>query len=250
MTNSDEAPGRRFYEETQAVEAYLTHRHAEVWSPNLVMEEPAFEAEAGDVSGLRILDLGCGDGSFAATCVREGCSSYVGVDSSEEMLRRATESVGGPAVEFVRASIEAYQPPLEAFDLVSSRMALHYVEDPVPVFAAIHRALVPGGRFVGSVIHPVITAGHQTQEGRRQTQVVDDYFSPGPRSRQWFGRPVVWHHRTIEHYLMLLEEAGLSFTRLRECEPVRGLFAGDEAEYQRRRRVPLFLLLHATRVDE
>ena len=247
MTDSDAAAGRRFYEDGEAVETYLAHRHAEVRSPNLVMEEPAFAAEVGDLAGLRILDLGCGDGTFAATCSRRGCSSFVGVDSSEEMLRRATGLAGGPDVEFVHDSIEAFQPPPEAFDLVTSRMALHYVEDLAPVLAAVRRALVPGGRFVWSVVHPVITAGNHAPRGPRQTQVVDNYFSPGPRSRLWFGRPVVWHHRTIEQYLTLIDEAGLSLTRLRECEPVRSLFADDQAEFDRRRRVPVFLLLHARR---
>ena len=113
--------------------------------------------------------------------------------------------------------------------------------------SAIRRALVSGGRFVGSVVHPVITSGNEVPDGPRQTQVVDNYFAAGPRSRVWFGRPVVWHHRTIEQYLTLLDEAALSFTRLRECAPVESLFAGNQAEFERRRRVPVFLLLSATR---
>jgi SAM-dependent methyltransferase len=211
------------------------------------MEEPAFVGEVGPLAGLRILDLGCGDGTFAGTCSRGGCSSYIGVDSSTEMLRRATELAGGPAVKFVQDSIEGYDPATQAFDLVTSRMALHYVEDLAPVLSAIRRALMPGGRFVASVVHPVITSGNEVPDGPRQTQVVDNYFAPGPRGRLWFGRPVVWHHRTIEQYLTLIEDAGLSLTRLRECEPVESLFAGDQDEYERRRRVPVFLLLSATR---
>jgi SAM-dependent methyltransferase len=247
MTDFDASASLPFYDDAEAVGTYLAHRHADVRSPNIVMEEPAFAAEVGELAGLRILDLGCGDGTFAATCALQGCSSFVGVDGSKEMLRRATDLAGGPAVSFVLDRIETYETPAEAFDLVTSRMALHYVDDLAPVFAAVRRALVPGGRFVASVIHPVITSGNDAPDGPRQTQVVDNYFSPGPRSRLWFGRPVQWYHRTIEQYLTLIDQAGLSLTRLRECEPVAELFAGNQAEYDRRRRVPVFLLLNATR---
>jgi SAM-dependent methyltransferase len=241
------ADGERFYHDDETVEQYLAHRHAEVLSPNLVMEEPAVVAEIGDVGGLRILELGCGDGTFAADCSGAGCSSYVGVDSSAPMIRRARQVAPGPGVDFVEERIETYRPPTAAFDLVVSRMALHYVADLAPVLGRVRDALVPGGRFVASVIHPVITAGGDPPGGPRQAQVVDDYFVPGPRERTWFGRPVVWHHRTIEQYLSLLAEAGLSLTALRECEPARERFAGDLAEFERRRRVPVFLLLSATR---
>ncbi len=236
-----------FYDDPASVAAYLDHRHSKIRSPNLVMEDPAFAAAIGELEGLRILDLGCGDGTFGLTCSNQGCSTYLGVDSSQEMIRRANHLTAGPLVEFVQDSIEVYVPNAAAYDLVTSRMALHYVEDLNPIFERVSQALVPSGSFVFSVIHPIITSGNQAPDGPRQTQVVDNYFSSGPRSRSWFGRPVLWHHRTIEQYLSLLSGAGLSLTGLAECRPVRELFAGDQAEYERRLRVPVFLLLQAAR---
>lgn len=41
--------------------------------------------------------------------------------------------------------------------------------------------------------------------------------------------------------------AGFELAALRECPPVRTLFGENEAEYARRRRVPLFLLLAGRR---
>lgn len=126
-------------------------------------------------------------------------------------------------------------------------MAFHYVDDIATVLARIHEALVPAGRLLFSTIHPVITSGNNPPDGPRFTQVVDNYFSSGRRQREWFGRSVEWHHRTIEQYVSLVAAAGFTLTALRECEPVKDLFDGNEAEYERRRRVPLFLLLHAER---
>jgi hypothetical protein len=61
------------------------------------------------------------------------------------------------------------------------------------------------------------------------------------------GAPVVWHRRTIEAYVAALQDASFDLVALRECEPRRERFGGDEAELARRRRIPLFLLLAGTR---
>ena len=58
---------------------------------------------------------------------------------------------------------------------------------------------------------------------------------------------VTWHHRTIEDYLDILSSSGFTIDRLGECEPDAALLAGDPDELQRRRRVPLILLLAASR---
>jgi hypothetical protein len=61
------------------------------------------------------------------------------------------------------------------------------------------------------------------------------------------GSTVLWFHRTVEAYVRDLASAGFRLTGIRECEPVPAAFNGDAAELERRRRVPLFLLLAAAR---
>jgi predicted RNA methylase len=48
-------------------------------SPNHVMEEPA--AEIGYPTGLRVLDLGCGDASLGRTLLGAGATSYIGTNA-------------------------------------------------------------------------------------------------------------------------------------------------------------------------
>jgi len=57
------------------------------------------------------------------------------------------------------------------------------------------------------------------------------------------GGRVVWFHRTIEDYVRAVQQAGFRITRLSECAPSQAHFTEDPHEYQRRCRVPLFLLL-------
>lgn len=234
-----------FYDDEHRLDQYLKHRHQAVSSPNLVMEDPAFRDTTGDVTGQRILDLGCGDGAFGIQCIDEGCDSFLGIDASAGMIERARKRRSHDSLRFEVADAASYQPATAAYDLVTSRLALHYLADLGPPLDAARSALDLGGRLVVSVLHPVLTSGPTTPAGQRQDLVVDNYFSPGPRQREWFGANVTWHHRTIESYLEELRLAGFVLTDLRECAPVEERFLGDRAEYDRRLRVPLFLVLAA-----
>ena len=93
--------------------------------------------------GERILDLGCGDGALTEKLVAAG-ADVVGVDASDSMIAAARARgldarLGcGQKLEFDGA-----------FDAVFSNAALHWMLDPDAVIAGVHRALRPGGRFVG-----------------------------------------------------------------------------------------------------
>ena len=93
--------------------------------------------------GERILDLGCGDGALTEKLAAAG-AEVVGVDASESMIEAArargldVRVLDGHALDFDGA-----------FDAVFSNAALHWMLDPDAVIAGVHRALEPGGRFVG-----------------------------------------------------------------------------------------------------
>jgi trans-aconitate methyltransferase len=95
----------------------------------------------------RVLDVGCGDGAVTArvaAAVPDG--GVVGVDRSPEMVALARRE--HPELD-VRVADVAALPFREAFDVVVSFTALHWVLEPdVPAaLAAMRRALVPGGRL-------------------------------------------------------------------------------------------------------
>ncbi|WP_063781000.1 class I SAM-dependent DNA methyltransferase [Nonomuraea sp. SBT364] len=239
--------GGRFYDLPRISSRYLGHRHSGAAGPNHVMEEPAFLAELGSVDKLRVIDLGCGDATTGLQLLNAGCQSYLGVDSSASMVTASGESLRGTAGRVVRMDMEDFSAPPGTCDLVVSRLALHYVEDVESVLAACRDCLSPGGRLIFSVIHPLLSAYDSQSDGTRTSWVVDDYFSRGARDRRWMGGNVVWFHRTVEDYVGALLRAGFSLDSLRECEPAEARFGGEAEEFARRRRVPLFLLLSATR---
>jgi SAM-dependent methyltransferase len=233
--------GPEFYDNEVVFGRYMARR-ARVDSFNEVLEKPIFDELVGDLTGLRILDLGCGYASFGREALQQGCRSYLGIDGSRNMIESAQEVLTGTSGEVVRATIERWEYPLEQFDLVASRLALHYVEDVEAVFARVFHSLVAGGRFVFSVEHPVITSCDRTRQtgSVRQGWIVDDYFETGSRITSWMGGEVVKYHRTIEDYFAALCQAGFAVDAVRESRPQRALFTNEET-YGGVKRIPFIL---------
>lgn len=241
-----ESRGGDFYDDAVTAR-YLAHRHAGAASPNVVMEEPAILAHLGDLTDLRVVDLGCGDGTFAEVVLARGARRYLGIDGSAAMIDIANKLEPDPRRRFELGCIEDFRPAPGTADLVTSRMALHYLRDLPVTLLSIRQALVPEGRMLFTVVHPVITSHDNQISGRRTNWTVDDYFETGERRRSWFGGEVTWHHRTVEQYLTAVLEAGFTLEAVSECEPDRRQLSDTPDELARRRRVPLVLLVSARR---
>jgi SAM-dependent methyltransferase len=242
--------GRDFYDEPGVRDRYVDSRVPSGLSdPVAVMHDPAVYDVLGSVAGLRIVDLGCGDGRIGRWMIADECASYLGIDASAGMLAAAREELQGSSAQFVQAPIEQVELEREHYDLIVSLLALHYLEAVDDVFCRCRGALVRGGRLVISVPHPVLTAPQDVPQEPRTSWTVDDYFAPGARLREWLGGRVVWYHRTVEMYVAALADAGMALVSLRECPPVPSAFQGDDAELARRTKVPAFLILEARRAE-
>jgi len=99
----------------------------------------------------RILDLGCGDGKVTAELARRvPRGDVMGVDSSEDMVRKATEAFppsSGLRLSFLRMDARELSFT-EEFDVVFSSAVLHWVKDHGPVLSGVSRSLKPGGRLL------------------------------------------------------------------------------------------------------
>lgn len=238
-------PGHdEFYDRDDIHEAYLRHRQRPD-NPNDAIERPIFLELAGDLSGLDIIDLGCGDARFGREALEQGARSYCGIEVSERMAALARRNLEDFNGRIEHQAIERWRAEPTTADLVTSRLALNYVEDLPGVFRQMHEALRPQGRVVLTVEHPVITSNFESLvSGRRSNWLVDDYFRTGARPHQWMGQEVVKYHHTLDDWLDLVQHSGLRLERLRESRPSRENFQSQE-EYARRLRIPLFLFIVA-----
>lgn len=236
--------GADFYDEEQVFENYMGRR-SRPDNPNDTIEKPIFMEMLGDFRDKSVLDLGCGTGAFGIELIAGGCQSYSGVEASTRMVAEAQELVAaGGSIH--HASIEDWTYPEAAFDLIVSRLALHYVKGLERTFRLAYHALKPAGQLIFSVEHPVLTSCNRSaaETGKRGDWIVDDYFVTGERNVAWMGSSVIKYHRTIEDYFVGLQAAGFTVTQLREARPRPEHFA-DSGLYTRRTRIPLFLLLAA-----
>jgi SAM-dependent methyltransferase len=229
---------------------YAAHRQR-TDTPNDTLERPVFLQLIQPATNKRILDLGCGDAAIGPELLQNAVASYLGLEGSHKMSALAVQTLAHTSGRVINQTIEDWAYPIAAFDLVFSRLALHYIADFATVCSNVFHALAPGGVFVFSVEHPVITSCDRGWAAGtlRQDWVVDDYFTTGLRVTSWLGGTVQKYHRTIEDHFLLLQQAGFMIEQLCEAQPQREHFH-DHQTYERRKRIPLFLLLAARKPTE
>ncbi|GGS29211.1 class I SAM-dependent methyltransferase [Actinokineospora fastidiosa] len=146
---------------------------------NAYYERPAMLELAGDVTGRRILDAGCGSGPLFAA-LRDRGAAVTGVDASAGMLELARRRLGAAADLRVADLADPLPFPDDAFDDVIASLVLHYLRDWGPTLAELRRVLRPGGRLIVSVEHPFVITLMQRMAGEKP-----DYFQTRNRTEEW-----------------------------------------------------------------
>lgn len=215
---------------------------------NGALELPALHAQLPSLQGLRILDLGCGFGDFARFARQKGASHVLGLDVSEKMLAEAARLTDDDGITYAQLPMEDFPDVPEAFDLVVSSMALHYIKDYDAIVRKAFNTLRPGGMLVFSVEHPCCTANPvgwvRDQDGNATHWPLDKYQEEGERTTAWFVDGVTKYHRTVETYVSTLLAAGFMLKHLGEPRPLRE-FLEERSWLQETLRRPPVLLLSA-----
>lgn len=213
-------------------------------------EWPSLRALLPDVRGLRLVDLGCGFGWFCRWARAHGAAHALGLDVSWRMLERAKAETTDPAIVYEQANLEQLELAEAAFDLAYSSLTLHYLPDLDPLFATVHRAVVPGGRFVFSIEHPIYMASRHpdwmTDAQGRRSWPVNSYQLEGVRRTNWLADGVVKYHRTVGTTLNLLIKNGFAIRRVEEWGPTDEDVAAEPALAEERDR-PMMMLVAAER---
>ncbi len=249
---TDDAP-QNIYDDPDFFAGYAKLRENPL-SANAIVVDPARDRLLPPLAGKRVVDLGCGAGGFCREAIAAGAASVCGVDISERMLGEARgEPVNPdkePRLRYVRASLDGWDAPPGSADVIVSVLALHYLPDIRPVFAAVANALAPGdGVFVFCVEHPVVTAARESsggwvrdENGVKRHWAMDDYANESERVSEWIVPDMRVYHRTLATYLNGVLDAGLTITRIDEPLPDAEAVAARPAFRDERRR-PAFLFV-------
>jgi 2-polyprenyl-3-methyl-5-hydroxy-6-metoxy-1,4-benzoquinol methylase len=172
----------------------------------------------GDLNGLHVLDLGCGDGWLSRLMV-EGGATVLGIDGSAQLLEHARSR--HPGVEFVQADL-AYGIPSQIqqrFDRIVSTMVLMDIPVLDRLICDVRQRLAATGRFIFVILHPCFF-----QYKIHFDEVAQDWY----RKVTNYQDPQVWridsfgghnhYHRNLTYYADLLRSNHLAITRLYEPE--------------------------------
>jgi 2-polyprenyl-3-methyl-5-hydroxy-6-metoxy-1,4-benzoquinol methylase len=99
-------------------------------------------------AGDRVLDVGCGEGRFAAELAAAG-AEVVGIDVAEEPLRRARAR--HPELDLRLVDVHGPWPLADArFDVVWAGEAIEHVADTSAWMSEVRRVLRSGGKLLAS----------------------------------------------------------------------------------------------------
>jgi malonyl-CoA O-methyltransferase len=125
-------------------------------NPLIALEEPKVAELLGPVSGLRILDLGCGTGRHALRLAAAG-ASVTAIDFSDGMLAQARKRAGTLPVDFRGHDLTQPLPFADvSFDRIICGLVLDHIPQPQPLFTEMRRVCRPTGYAVISVMHPAM----------------------------------------------------------------------------------------------
>lgn len=108
------------------------------------------EQEISTAERCRIVDLGTGTGSCIENLVRfTRDASFLGVDFSEEMIRRARrKKYEGAEVEFTVCRLDKLKLPTESIDYFISSGTFHHIKNKLRVLTNLASMVKPGGKFI------------------------------------------------------------------------------------------------------
>jgi SAM-dependent methyltransferase len=194
--------------------------------------------------GRRSIEIGCGEGRVARDLSARG--HYVaGIDSSHTLLVYAHQEDRNSSYALAEGAGLPFRDV--CFDLAVAYNSLQVVADMPGTVREAARVLCPGGRFCVCVSHPVADVGRFVDNTANAAFVVrEDYFAhqrvDDKVARDGLEMTFRGWTYSLEDYATALERAGLMIDTIREPRP-----AGAPPKYGRWNRIPMFLLLRATK---
>jgi len=231
----------------------------DLWHRTLI--DPTFLRVVGDVRGLRVLDLGCGNGYLSRRFSRGG-ATVVAIDASAPIVERARarESQEPLGIEYRVADAARLEFLRDAsVDLVACNMALMDMEDAGAAIGEVGRVLRRGGRFVASLSHPCFDQGPSStwliERLFRSTKVwrkIEKYREPFADEVPWQIAPsqivtTTGYHRPLSWYARALRDASLLIQSLEEPSPSQAFVEGSsEGTYIA--QIPVHIVIEALKV--
>lgn len=217
-------------------------------------------AALGDLTGRRVLDLGCGEGYVARLLLSSGADFVHGFDISEEMVQLAQSAITETCRQRLKFDVrdlsQGVDLPDSGFDVAVAVFLFNYLtrQETAEVLRQVVRLVRPGGRFVFTVPHPALAWMRPHEEpfyfdgaGSTYQGAVDDTLEGQIWRRDGDPVPVRAVHKTFTDYNRLLREAGVEvLPTMDELYVTEEHLALDPAFFGPLRGTPLHVLFDVT----
>lgn len=200
--------------------------------------DPALEKILGAVQGMRVLDVGCGEGRYARVLASRG-ACLTGIDQVERFVNYAREH--HPQGEYLLGRAEALPFADRAFDLVLSYLSLVDIPDYRAAVAEMCRVVKPTGRIVVVTIANYVcdhTGWVRDEDGQKLHRAVDDYMEHREIELNWRGVHIRNYHRPLSAMLDAFFAVGAVMDGFYEPLPAR-----DSEAYIDEHRAPNFQIM-------
>ncbi|HEX9262105.1 MAG TPA: class I SAM-dependent methyltransferase [Candidatus Bathyarchaeia archaeon] len=179
----------------------------------------------GNVKGLTVLDVACGEGYNTRLLASKG-AKVTGIDFSEKMIKSAKSQEEKDPHDidyYVLDSSNLSMFPAASFDLVTCFMALMDIEDYDATIREIARVMKKTGRFVFSITHPCFEYNPVNQELDKTPKYFETRSEKVPWNMERLLEPfeTTSFHRTLTDYSNTLCKHGILIKRLFEPKPTK-----------------------------
>ncbi len=166
-------------------------------------------ADRRPLSGLRILDIGCGGGLLAEPMARLG-GMVTAIDPAEENIARARQRAEAQdlPIDYRPATAEDVRAAGAVFDLVLAMEVIEHVADPARFAGLVADLVAPGGLAVMSTVSRTLRALLLAVVG---AEYVLGWLPPGTHDWRRFVRPAELAGWLRGHGLQPVALTGLAY---------------------------------------
>jgi len=263
------------------------------WYDEVVNDEDSYQKKVilpnilrivAGAKGKKILDVACGQGFFSHEMAKLG-AEVVGIDVSPELVKIARSRDAGGILERVsrseahkrqntsRGEATFFSAPAtdlsilgeKKFDIVISILAIQNIENISKAFKEVSHALLPKGKFVIVLNHPMFRIPKKSswafdETNKIQYRRVDEYLSesraeidmnPSRKSADEAEKKTISFHRPLQTYSKILANSGFAISRVEEWISHKESQIGPRqiAEDRSRREIPLFMCIECVKIS-
>jgi len=193
----------------------------------------------GDIRGLTVVDLGCGEGYCARVFEERGAAAVEGIELSKNMVALAQgKQTENSIINYCCGDVSHLPYGAQYFDLAVGVFVFNYLslEKTQSAFREIFRVLKPGGTFIFSVPHPsfpfikttALEPFYFDMKGHGYFSARGKTFNGKIYCRDGKALLVQMIPKTLEDYFTTLKEAGfLSLPEIQELGITDEMLAMD-----------------------